>query len=235
MPLTVGGLDQRRRAAASTSSVTTASTSSGSRSAVSSRSSWPTSVPTSSAGWRSSEPRAAGAACPARSLRSPSPRCRPGTTRAPLYELTRALLSPADARLLERHELLREARLRQPPSIYVYLASSGRRVVVESPVALVRPRADARAQRRWRRARPSGERRAARPPPLGEPTTRHRGRGAPDGLRPRERRSAVARGFLLLSGPRRVHERGRRGPRSTTTRRSSARSHSRSAHSHIVR
>ena len=39
-----------------------------------------------------------------------------------LYERTRVLLSPADARLLERHELLREARLRQPPSIYVYLS-----------------------------------------------------------------------------------------------------------------
>jgi pimeloyl-ACP methyl ester carboxylesterase len=39
-----------------------------------------------------------------------------------LYELTRALLSPADARLLERHEMLREARLRRPPSIYVYLS-----------------------------------------------------------------------------------------------------------------
>jgi hypothetical protein len=39
-----------------------------------------------------------------------------------LYEHTRALLSPADAKLLERHELLREARLRHPPSIYVYLS-----------------------------------------------------------------------------------------------------------------
>lgn len=39
-----------------------------------------------------------------------------------LYERTRALLSPADAKLLERHELLREARLRRPPSIYIYLS-----------------------------------------------------------------------------------------------------------------
>jgi pimeloyl-ACP methyl ester carboxylesterase len=39
-----------------------------------------------------------------------------------LYEHTRALLSPADAKLLERHELLREARLRQPPSIFTYFS-----------------------------------------------------------------------------------------------------------------
>ena len=39
-----------------------------------------------------------------------------------LYEHTRVLLSPADAKLLERHERLREARLRQPPSIYIYLS-----------------------------------------------------------------------------------------------------------------
>jgi poly(3-hydroxyoctanoate) depolymerase len=37
-----------------------------------------------------------------------------------LYEHTRILLSPADAKLLERHELLREARLREPPSIFTY-------------------------------------------------------------------------------------------------------------------
>ena len=39
-----------------------------------------------------------------------------------LYDRTRVLLSPADAELLERHELLRNVRLRRPPSIYVYLS-----------------------------------------------------------------------------------------------------------------
>jgi pimeloyl-ACP methyl ester carboxylesterase len=38
-----------------------------------------------------------------------------------LYEQTRLLLSPADAELIERHEFLREARLRHPPSIFTYL------------------------------------------------------------------------------------------------------------------
>jgi pimeloyl-ACP methyl ester carboxylesterase len=37
-----------------------------------------------------------------------------------LYEHTRFLLSPADAKLLERHALLGEARLRRPPSLVTY-------------------------------------------------------------------------------------------------------------------